>query len=130
MKFSSKDYAKALYDSISEVSDEDSEKVLESFAKILADLGDLGKLEEIEKEFHSLVSKKQGKVEAEITTARNINLGKESMERLNKIANAQVKANPQTEEKIVGGVIVKMEDQLVDGSLKSELEKLNSLLKS
>lgn len=130
MKFSSKDYAKALYDSISEVSDEDSEKVLESFAKILADLGDLGKLEEIEKEFRILVDKKQGKMEAEITTARNINLGKESMERLNKIANAQVKANPQTEEKIVGGVIVKMEDQLVDGSLKSELEKLNSLLKS
>ncbi len=130
MKFTSKDYAKALFESVSEVSDADSEKVLENFAKVLADMGDTEKLEEIEKEFKILADKKQGKMEAEITTARNVNIGKESMETLNKIANAQVKANPKTEEKIVGGVIVKMEDQLVDGSLKSELEKLNSLLKS
>jgi F-type H+-transporting ATPase subunit delta len=130
MKFTSRDYAHALYESVTGVPDEDTGKVLDNFARILADMGDLEKLEEIEKEFRLLTDKKQGKMEAEITTARNIQLGKESMEILNKIANAQVKANPHTEEKIVGGVIVKMEDQLVDGSLKSELEKLNSLLKS
>lgn len=130
MKFTSRDYAHALYESVTGVPDEDTGKVLDNFARILADMGDLEKLEEIEKEFRLLTDKKQGKMEAEITTARNIQLGKESMETLNKIANAQVKANPHTEEKIVGGVIVKMEDQLVDGSLKSELEKLNSLLKS
>lgn len=130
MKFSSKDYAKALYDSVSEVSGKDAEKVLENFAKVLADMGDLGKMEEIEKEFNKLVHKEQGKLEAEITTARPLNLDKASMERLNKIANAQVQATPKTEDEIVGGVIVKMEDKLVDGSLKTELDKLNNILKS
>lgn len=130
MKFTSRDYAQALYESISDVSDKDSEKVLDNFAKILSDMGDIDKIEEIENEFRKLVDKKQGKLEAEITTARSVNLSKDSMETLNKIADAQIKAHPKVEEKIVGGVVVKMEDTLVDGSLKSELEKLNSLLKS
>ena len=130
MKFTSQDYAKALFESISEVSEKDYERVLENFAKVLSDMGDLAKMEEIEKEFRKLDNKNQGILEADITTARAVNLDKQSMERLNKIANAQVKAAAHTSEEIIGGVIIKMDDKLVDGSLKSELVKLNNLLKS
>ncbi len=130
MKFSSQEYAKALYQAVSEVSGKDAEKVLENFAKILADMGDLGKIAEIEAEFNKLMHKETGVIQAEITTAKGLKLDKESMDGLNRIANAKLQTLQKTDNEILGGVVVKMDDKLVDGSVKSQLEELNQLLKS
>lgn len=126
MKITSKDYANALFE-ICQNSPRKISDIAKNFylyllkkrkIKLLPFI--LDKLAEIEKE-------KRGIKEIEIETARP--LSEEQKRKLMKIYKKQKviiqeKINPQ----ILGGIILKIDDIIIDGSIKGNLERLKEEL--
>lgn len=131
MKFSAKQYAEALYDSVQEVSPKDIDLVLNNFIDVLVSNNDLRKYPEIEDEYHKLELAKSGKKLAEVTTAHLLSKENERdiIDELNRIVKGDVELKKKIDERILGGVVVKIDDQLIDASVKTELEQLNDELK-
>jgi len=130
MKLSSTQYAQALYDAVHETSSKDHDLVLDNFVKVLAQAGDLGKYQEIEKEYKLLEMKEKGISSAEVTTAKDIEINSGLIKQLNEIIGNKVEVKQKVDEGIVGGVIVRVDDTLIDASVKTQLENLNTQLKS
>ncbi len=128
MKFTSKQYAQALYEAVRETKDHD--KVLDNFVKVLNQNGDLSKHAEIEKEYHLLEMKEQGISEARVTVASDLKINSSLINQLNEIVGKKVEIKKQVDEGIVGGVIVRVDDTLIDASIKTQLNNLNRSLKS
>lgn len=127
MKISPLQFAQALYDAVSETSPKDHDKVLDNFVKILSETGNLEAYPKIAEEFHKLEQKAKGVSEAEITFAKEHN--PKVLNDLNEIVQGKTEFKTKIDEGIVGGVIVKIDDTLIDASIKSQLEKLNQDLR-
>lgn len=140
MKFTSQQYAQALYDAVHEANPKDHNLVLDNFVKVLAQAGDLGKYEIIEREFKLLEMKGKGISEAKVTVARDVEMNSALIDQLNKIVRGNVAQAPdlpskleikkQVDAGIVGGVIVRVDDTLIDASIKTQLENLNQSLRN
>jgi F-type H+-transporting ATPase subunit delta len=129
-KLSSTQYAQALFDSIQEVNPKDHDLVIDNFANILAQNGDLGKIEDIEAEFKRIEMKEKGIKEMNVTVARTTDISHEIIHELNKIAGTKIEIKKKVDEGIVGGMVIRVDDTLIDASVKGQLESLNKSLKS
>jgi F-type H+-transporting ATPase subunit delta len=130
MKFTAKQYAQALYDSLEGTDPKDIDLVLNNFVEVLALNNDVRIFEQIEEEFHKLELAKDGKKLAEVTTAQPLSKDSERdiIKELNKIVKGDVELKKKIDEKILGGVIIKVDDQLIDASVRGELGKLKNEL--
>ena len=126
MKFTAKNYAQALMDSLQDTAPKEHEKVLDNFAKLLAENNDLRLFEAIAEEFHKLELKKDGVKQVEITSAHP--LGKDSekaiLNELNKLVGSKLEIKKKVDEGLIGGVLVQVDDQVLDTSVKNQLEQL------
>ena len=129
MKLTSQQYAQALYDAVHETAPKDHDLVLDRFIQVLAQNGDLSKHSEIELEYKKLEAEAKGFRQAEVTVAREAELNKGIVDELNKIAGAKLEIKKKIDGGIVGGVIMKVDDTLLDASIKTQLNKLNTELK-
>ena len=120
---SSTTYAQALFEAVSEVGPKDHDQVLDNFVRILSQNGDIGRYQEIEQEYQKLSRQAKGVKEVEITTASNVN-SKEIIESLNKIIGGKAEVKQKIDQNLIGGVVVRIEDTLIDASVKNNLEKL------
>jgi F-type H+-transporting ATPase subunit delta len=130
MKLTVTQYAQALYDAVHETGPKDHDKVLDNFVKILAENGDLGKYEDIEKEFKRVEREAKGIKEANTTFAHGLEKNHQIMDELNKVVGGKVEFKTSVDESIIGGVVVRVDDTLIDGSVKTQLENLNKELKN
>ena len=130
MKFTSAQYAQALYDSVQETNSKDHDKVLDNFVKVLAQNGDLGKHAQIEAEYHRLEMKAKGISTAEVTVAREMEINSSLVSSLNQIIGNKVEVKKKIDENIIGGVVVRVDDTLIDGSVRTQLNNLNQSLKN
>ncbi len=130
MKLTSQQYAQALYDSIVETAPKDHDKVMDNFVKILAGNGDLGKYEEIELEYKRVEREAKGIKEAQVTVAHDVEMNSGIIEQLNKLAGSKLEIHKKVDDRIVGGVVVRVDDTLIDASIKGQLNNLNKELKS
>lgn len=130
MKYSAKQYAQALMDSLDGTNPADMEKVLDNFVKILAENNDLRQFDEISEEFHKLELAKKGISQVEVVSAHPINREneKEILHELNKLVKGDIELKKKLDENIVGGVVIRMDDQVLDASVKSSLEQLKKEL--
>ena len=139
MKLTPQQYAQALYDAVHETNPKDHDLVMDRFVQILAQNGDLNKHSEIEAEYTKIEHGAKGIKEAEVTVAREAELNKGLIDELNRIVNADVAAatgrqhleiKKKIDANIVGGVIMRVDDTLLDASVKTQLNNLNRELKS
>lgn len=130
MKFSAKQYAQALYDSLEDTNPKDLDLVLNNFVEVLALNNDIKNYTEIEMEFHKLELEKKGKKLAEVTTATPLGRDNERqiITELNKLVGSDVELKKRIDEKILGGVVIRMDDQLIDASVRGELNDLKKEL--
>ena len=126
MKFSARQYAQALSDSLNETENKDHEKILDNFVKVLAENNDLRLFEEISNEFHKLELAKKGIKQVEVVTAHPINKENEHeiIKELNKLVKIDFEIKKRVDESIIGGVVIKVDDQMLDASVKNNLEQL------
>jgi F-type H+-transporting ATPase subunit delta len=123
-------YAKALFEAVSEVKPEDQDKVLDNFVKVLSSNGDLNKYDKIETEYKKLQLAAQGIKQVELTTARAGIDEKALIAELNRIVGEKVEIRHKVNENLIGGVVVKVDDTLIDASIKNNLERLKKDLKN
>lgn len=119
-----KQYAKTLYKLVDGKSKSEVEKIIEEFIAAMVANNDQGKIKKIIIEFNNLWNKEKGIVEAEVSSAKE--LDKDIVKLLYcyivKLSGAkEVVINKKVEKNILGGVVVKYGDRVVDGSLKTKI---------
>ncbi len=130
MRLSASQYAQALYDALNESDSKSHDLIMDRFVKILAQNGDLNLQQKIEEEYLRIERKSRGIKEAEVTVARDIEINSSLIHNLNEIMGNKVEIKKRVDEGIVGGIVVRVEDTLIDASIKMQLNKLNQNLKS
>ncbi len=128
MKYSINQYAQALYEVLQETHDNHLNQVIDNFIKVLKNNGDLGRYEQIITAYEELDRKQKGLVAGEITVATKKQVNAKLLDNLNKLAGKQVELKLNTDESILGGVIIKLEDTLIDASIKNQLKNLKQSL--
>lgn len=130
MKYTAKHYAQALMDAVEQAAPKDEEQILDNFVRILAENNDIRMFEQIAEEYHKLDLAKKGQKQIELTTARVMDkhTEQEILEQLNKLAKVKVEVKKKIDEELIGGIIIRMEDQQLDASVKNSLEELKNNL--
>lgn len=126
MKLSPQQYARALFEALAQSPPEDHDLVLDKFVKILAQNDDLELFENIAREFENFSLNQQGKSRATLTTAKNLKPDPALLNSLNKIAGKKLQITARTDEKLIGGLTLRIDDILIDASLKGQLNNLNA----
>ncbi|RJQ46582.1 MAG: ATP synthase F1 subunit delta [Gaiellales bacterium] len=98
--------------------------------KLLIDKGHATLLIDFNDRFQKLVKKEQGLIEVEVTSA--FELPEEARAKIRKriegATSKKVEITETIDEGIIGGLVLRFGDIIVDGSLKSRLEQLRSRL--
>ncbi len=130
MKLTPQEYAKTLFESLQDTKASDHDKIVENFAEALRLNNDLGLMEKIEEEYQKLEKAAKGIKVAEVTSAKPLEKKTEHeiIEQLNKLTNANVEIKKKIDENLLGGVVIKLDDTLIDASVKSSLEQLKDEL--
>ena len=127
MKITPKQYAMSLYESVQGKSAKDGGVVVANFFQVLVKNNQTGKLNKIMDQFTKIWNKEKGIVEAKIVSSKK--LDNEAMKLLDgyikKLSGAkEVNVTGEIDEKILGGVVVRFGDQIIDSSLKTKIEDL------
>ncbi len=133
MKITAKQYALSLYEMIDGQSAAEVKAVIKKFVELLAKKNQLSRAEKIIAEFIKIWNDKRGIIEAQSISAKG--LDKETVKLLKnyivKLSGAkEVIMSQEVNKDILGGVIIRYGDKIVDGSLKTQLVELkNKLIK-
>lgn len=131
MKITAKQFALSLSESVDGKSAVGAKQVIKKFVELLAGKNQLAKAEKIIVEFIKIWQAKHGIVEALATSANG--LDKANLKLLKKyIADLsgakEVLITEKVDKSILGGVIIRYGDKVLDGSLKAMLVDLKEKL--
>ncbi|MEJ2587240.1 MAG: ATP synthase F1 subunit delta [Deltaproteobacteria bacterium] len=105
--------------------------LLKNFLRLLLDKNRIGAIEEISDYYSKLTDDISNITRAEVTTART--LAGDAQERLKKaladFTSKDVKMVVREDEALIGGLVVKIGDMVLDGSVKAQIEGLKESLK-
>ena len=127
MKISAKQYAQSLHETVVDKSNNQIKDAINNFFDILVQNNDITKAEEIVKEFEKIWNMEHGIIEAEVVSAKELdnNIVKLLNGYIAELSGAkQVSLNQKINKDILGGVIIKFEDKILDGSLRAKLSGL------
>ncbi|OGE83968.1 MAG: ATP synthase F1 subunit delta [Candidatus Doudnabacteria bacterium RIFCSPHIGHO2_01_FULL_49_9] len=130
MKYSPKQYAQALHESLAGTKPADHERVIDNFVQVLKQHGDLGRFAEIEAVYVEYEKSSRGISTAKVATAHKLSENEEAklIHRLNHLLDSQVEIKQQVDEGLLGGIVVRMDDKLIDGSVRRNLKDLKTNL--
>lgn len=127
MKNTNKIYAEVLYEIVKEKEDATSEIL--SFLKFLKEKGEIYKVDKIILEFEKIYNKKNNIFELDIKSANEL-----SNEFVDKIAKSlgieKYELKSEIDKGLLGGFIARYDDNLIDASIKNNLNKLHNKLKA
>ena len=111
---------------LSQIFGEKISPIVLNWINMVIDQGRQRKLSNILEAFFGLAQESREKVTAEVISS--VPLSEDQVQRLEKelsrASKKQVFLKPMVDESILGGVIVKMENKIIDGSVKHRLEKI------
>ena len=101
-----------------------------NFLMLLVDKRRIGVFEAIEDEYRKLSNRERGIIIADVTTARGMNRKQQEQlqKKLASITNKKVQLRMHEDAKILGGVVVKIGDKRIDGSIAGRLEAMRQQL--
>ena len=108
----------------------EADKITRNFVALVTKNARLFVLPEIITAFQEELSKRNGEVTAEVTSARALTKAQtEALEKqLKTVVGAKVKISTTVDESILGGLVVKVGSRMIDSSLKTKLSKLQMTL--
>lgn len=121
-------YAEALYGAIHETDPKDHDKLLDNFVKILNEQGDIGKYPEIEKAFAAIERREGGTVNVRVTTAHETKDAEALLKHLNIVAGKKISAEHSVDRNLIGGMVIRAGDTLIDASVSGEIERLKQAI--
>ncbi|PIR78279.1 MAG: ATP synthase F1 subunit delta [Candidatus Magasanikbacteria bacterium CG10_big_fil_rev_8_21_14_0_10_36_16] len=125
-KISNKQFAEALYELTADLNVSDLDVVLKNFVNLLAKKHKIKQTKNIIAEFEIILKKKQGIVELEITSARELDKG--VVEKIKQAFAKEVELIEKVDKSLIGGIRVKIADKILDASVKTQLSNLKKSL--
>lgn len=103
-----------------------------NFLKVAAENGRLEFIPQIAESFEAMRAEAEGIIEAQVISAYAVNATqkKSIAEALKKKLGREVTITTKTDKSLLGGVIIRAGDIVIDGSVKSQLEKITHSLLS
>jgi F-type H+-transporting ATPase subunit delta len=129
MKFTHLQYAQALHEALAETKANDHDKIIENFIQTLKRYGDLAEYEKIVAAYEDYDRKQKGITEVEVTTASEVKFNRTLLHELNNLVGKDIEVKHNVDEGLIGGVVIKAGDTLIDGSVKNHLNILRQTLK-
>ncbi len=126
-----KEYAAALFELTHDKTEEENKKIIKHFVELLAKRGMLGQQEKIIEEYRKLYNEKHNIVEATVTLVNR--LPEKTRIHLRETLKKKYKAREvhileKVDERILGGIKVKVGDEVLDATLKNSLNQLELAL--
>ncbi len=131
MKITSKQYAQTLFELTQKKSESEVDGVIKKLAELLKKNRQLNLLSDIVKKFSEIWNKENGIVEAEVISRRELSesLQNETKEFVkNKYQAKEVHLKNKVDKNIKGGVIIKVGDEVLDGSVSRQLRELRKAM--
>ncbi len=131
-KITAKQYALALADLTRDIERPDLSKIIGNFLKLLVKNNDLRLVDKIIQEFVNYRYEQAGTIKLEVRSARKLEaeLVEKIKERFKKIKKVSaVELNEIVDQSLVGGLAIKLNDLLVEASVKMNLARLKMSLK-
>ncbi len=122
-----KQYAEGLWLALAETNPASHDSVINQFLEILKNDGKLELYPEIITEIETLAESANQKP-PEVTFAKEDSGSKQILDKINKVIQSKSELKVKIDENIIGGVILKTGDQLLDASIKTQLDELNKHL--
>ena len=97
-----------------------------NLVRLLEQRGKLALAPEIQRAYQAMADERRGVAHATVTTAVSLSDDERRAitERLSQITGRQVDVTPVIDERIIGGLVARIGDQLIDGSTRSRLVAL------
>ncbi|HLC69968.1 MAG TPA: ATP synthase F1 subunit delta [Patescibacteria group bacterium] len=121
-----KELAIALYQAAEGLHGKDLGIVVADFVKILVKEGRLNQVENIVNELTKYTKKQEGITSLEVTSARP--LSKKIIAAIEKIWAGKSELTETVDESIIGGIIIKTEDKILDASIIRQIKSLKKSL--
>ncbi|HLI51738.1 MAG TPA: ATP synthase F1 subunit delta [Thermomicrobiaceae bacterium] len=104
------------------------QRYVRNLALLLLERGRLGQLPDVVSDFHSLVLQERGIAIAGVTTAVPLTEKEQSelRDRLSKMVGKTIELRPSVDPNIIGGLVVRIGDNLIDGSIRTQLSQLRN----
>ncbi len=130
MKFSPKQYAISLYETLEESKTEEAQKIYQSFIRLLVKNNDLGLSSKIYEELNDYLREQKNEALVEVKTAVPFESDQriQLIEVLKKYTKKEIELVEKIDQQILGGAILKIRDRLIDGSTKTQLLHLKKNL--
>lgn len=121
-------YANTLYEVLEDTHPKNHHKVIDNFVNILVENNDSGLYQEIIKEVKKIEQEKKDKKTVEIITARPLKAQEEQtlFESINDCLGKNVEFKKAVDQGLISGLVIKVDDVVIDGSVKKRLEKMKS----
>ncbi|PIU08344.1 MAG: ATP synthase F1 subunit delta [Candidatus Moranbacteria bacterium CG_4_8_14_3_um_filter_34_16] len=131
MKISSLQYAKSLYESVQEKTPEEAGEIVSGLVKILFKKNQLRLKNEIIQKFEAIYNRENKIIKGEIITREK--LADETKSKLENYIKNKYEANEvflkeEIDEKIKGGIILKVGDDWIDFSVAKQLKNLKQAI--
>jgi len=106
------------------------EKTVRNFVAVLIDNRRIAALPEVARQFRSELLARLGIAEADVTTVRELGADEKQMleTQIAKLTGKKVQARYTTDQKILGGAVIRIGSTIYDGSVKGQLAKLKEVL--
>jgi F-type H+-transporting ATPase subunit delta len=97
-----------------------------NFVRLLNQKGRLGLLRQIDDHYKTLIDEQFGKIEVEVTSAQPLDEAalEEVRRSVGASLNREATVKPKVDESIIGGLIVRVQDKLIDASVRAQLATL------
>jgi len=131
MKIKPKQYAISLFESLEGKNKKETEEIIEKFVQVLVENNQASQIEKIISYFSNLWGKENGLVEAEIISSRKLDnkIVKLLNDYIVKLSDAKkVNIEEKVDPGIIGGVVIKYGDKIMDGSLKTEIRDFKRVI--
>ncbi len=132
MKVSAKQYANTLYSLTESKGEREIDQVIVKFVSYLKKTGNLKKSHDIVEQFNAVYNEQHNIIEATVTSARTLDINEQNKIKLfigNHYGASDVIAQYVIDRKIKGGIIIKVGDEVLDGSIQQRINILNRNLK-
>ena len=127
-KISAKKYALVLYETLSGKSHDEVKGLIRNFLELLRKQRRLSLTDKIVMEFKKHSSQKAGFEELELTSAKPLEAAGHFKSELERSLDKKIILKTLVDESLVAGAVIRHEDTVLDGSLKSQLNRLKKSL--
>lgn len=117
-------YAKVLFHLTDGIEEHELDKAMDTFIAFLKKEHVMKKLPYILKYFEQYEKEKRGVHEIEVTSAHP--LSKQAIDMIEGVVGENVETKTKVDETLVGGIVIRTKNTILDGSVKTQLARLKN----